>query len=103
MTALGLLIVKMFEPSVVAPKFVRAADAVVAAEPPLAIGRAPVTPVVKGKPVALVKVTEVGVPKMGVTSVGLVAKTLSPEPVDVVTPVPPDVTGSAVPSVKEGK
>lgn len=31
--------------------------------PPLATGNNPVTPVVKGKPVALVKVAEDGVPK----------------------------------------
>ena len=34
---------------------------------------------------------------MGVTSVGLVLRTLSPEPVEVVTPVPPLTTGKAVP------
>lgn len=49
--------------------------------PPLAIGKRPVTPVVKGKPVALVSVPEVGVPKMGVTSVGLVDRTTLPVPV----------------------
>ena len=61
--------------------------------PPLATGRSPVTPVVKGKPVALVSVADVGVPKIGVTSVGEVDNTLLPEPVDVVTPVPPFATG----------
>ena len=55
-------------------------------------GRFPVTPVVSGKPVAFVNVTLVGVPKMGVTRVGLVDNTLLPEPVLVVTPVPPLVT-----------
>ena len=54
---------------------------VVAPVPPLPTGKVPVTPVVKGKPVALVSVTEVGVPKIGVTSVGLVASTLLPVPV----------------------
>ena len=39
--------------------------------PPLAVGNVPVTPVVKGKPVALVNVPDVGVPRMGVTKVGL--------------------------------
>ena len=34
-----------------------------------------------GNPVALVSVNEVGVPKFGVTRVGLVAKTNAPEPV----------------------
>jgi hypothetical protein len=38
------------------PKLERAADAVVAFVPPLAIGKVPVTPVVKGNPVAFVKV-----------------------------------------------
>jgi len=41
----------------------------------------PLTPVEIGKPVAFVSVTEVGVPNTGVTSVGLVAKTLLPVPV----------------------
>jgi hypothetical protein len=53
----------------------------------------PVTPVESGKPVALVRVTEVGVPRIGVTSVGDVDRTLLPEPVLVVTPVPPLPTG----------
>lgn len=39
-TELGLLIVNRFAPSVVAPKFVRAPDAVVEPEPPDATGRA---------------------------------------------------------------
>jgi hypothetical protein len=47
-----------------------------------------------GKPVAFVSVTDVGVPRMGVTNVGLVDKTLLPEPVEVVTPVPPAVTAN---------
>ena len=41
----------------------------------------PDTPVEIGSPVAFVRVTEVGVPKMGVTSVGEVARTLFPVPV----------------------
>ena len=61
--------------------------------PPLAIGKVPVTPVVSGSPVQLVKVPEEGVPKTGVVSVGLVDKTTLPEPVEVVTPVPPLATG----------
>ena len=61
--------------------------------PPFAIGKTPVTPVVKGKPVALVNTTAVGVPKAGVINVGLVESTLLPVPVLVVTPVPPDATG----------
>ena len=62
--------------------------------PPFATGKVPVTPVVRGSPVPLVSVTEVGVPRTGVTSVGLVLKTTLPEPVLVVTPVPPLATGS---------
>ena len=57
-------------------------------------GKFPVTPVDNGNPVALVNVTDVGVPKIGVTSVGEIAKTLLPEPVVAITdnaPVPPDV------------
>jgi hypothetical protein len=54
----------------------------------------PVTPVVSGRPVALVSVTDVGVPNNGVISVGLVDKTTAPVPVEVVTPVPPFATFS---------
>ena len=42
--------------------------------------------------VQLDNVPEVGVPRTGVTNVGLVDKTLEPEPVDEVTPVPPLAT-----------
>jgi hypothetical protein len=42
-----------------------------------------------GSPVALVKTAADGVPKAGVTKVGDVLKTAEPEPVVVVTPVPP--------------
>jgi hypothetical protein len=49
----------------------------------------PDTPVEIGRPVPLVSVTEVGVPRTGVTSVGDVDNTVEPEPVDDVTPVPP--------------
>lgn len=52
--------------------------------PPLATGNVPVTPVVKGKPVALVNVTDVGVPSRGVTNVGEVANTAEPVPVSSV-------------------
>jgi hypothetical protein len=58
----------------------------------------PLTPVEIGKPVALVNVADVGVPKTGVTSVGLVDNTLLPEPVLVPTPVPPLVTFSSGPA-----
>lgn len=56
----------------------------------------PLTPVAIGKPVPFVKVTAVGVPKLGVTSVGLVDKTKLPEPVELVTPVPPCATSMVV-------
>lgn len=47
----------------------------------LVTGKLPVTPVDNGKPVALVKTPDDGVPKAGVTKVGLVAKTNDPLPV----------------------
>lgn len=47
-----------------------AAAFVVAPVPPFARGKVPVTPVSSGKPVALVNVNEVGVPKFGVVSIG---------------------------------
>jgi predicted amidohydrolase len=53
--------------------------------PPLAPGKIPVTPEVKGSPVALVNTAAEGVPKFGVTKVGLVAKTKAPVPVSSVT------------------
>lgn len=65
---------------------------VVTPVPPLATGNVPVTPVVKGKPVKLVAVPLAGVPRMGLTSVGLLDSTTLPEPVLVVTPVPPLAT-----------
>lgn len=45
-----------------------------------------------GNPVQFVSVPDVGVPNIGVTNVGDVLKTLEPDPVDVVTPVPPTAT-----------
>ncbi len=74
---------------------------VVTPVPPLATGSVPVTPVVSGSPVALVNTAADGVPRAGVTSVGELDSTLLPEPVEVVTPVPPEVTGRADPSVKD--
>ena len=70
-------------------------------------GRVPVTPVERGKPVALVRTMAVGVPRAGVTSVGLLDRTTEPVPVDVVTPVPPLATASvparvSVPEVVTG-
>ena len=44
-------------------------------------GRLPVTPVVRGKPVAFVSVALVGVPRIGVTNVGDVDSTTDAEPV----------------------
>jgi hypothetical protein len=61
--------------------------------PPLPTGSVPVTPVESGNPVQEVRVPEDGVPNAGVTSVGEVDSTLLPEPVEVVTPVPPASTG----------
>lgn len=52
----------------------------------------PLTPVEIGRPVALVSTAAEGVPKAGVTNVGLVESTLLPVPVLVPTPVPPFVT-----------
>ena len=63
----------------------------------------PLTPVEIGKPVAFVSVAELGVPKAGVTRVGLVAKTTLPDPVELVSvgawaaePVPVEVTNCGV-------
>ena len=53
--------------------------------PPLAAPKTPVTPVVSGNPVALVKTTALGVPRSGVTKAGEVAKTKAPVPVSLVT------------------
>jgi hypothetical protein len=62
------------------------AVSVVKLVPPLATGKVPVTPVVNGKPVALVNVPLAGVPSTGAVNVGdaivgLVAKTFEPVPV----------------------
>jgi hypothetical protein len=43
--------------------------------------------------VQFVKAPLVGVPRIGVTKVGLVDRTAEPEPVEVATPVPPEATG----------
>lgn len=53
----------------------------------------PETPVLIGKPVPLVSVTDCGVPKIGVTRVGLLDNTTAIVPVEDVTPVPPLATG----------
>jgi len=54
---------------------------------------APVNPVEIGRPVPAVNVIKLGTPRLGVTSVGLVAKTIPPDPVTLApsaetTPVP---------------
>jgi hypothetical protein len=61
--------------------------------PPLATGKVPVTPVVRGRPVKLVATPEAGVPNAGVTNVGEFDNTTLPVPVEAVTPVPPLATG----------
>ena len=68
-------------------KALKAALAVVWPVPPLPRPSVPVTPVVKGKPVALVSTPADGVPRSGVTSVGDVANTATPEPVSSVNAV----------------
>ena len=67
---------------------------VVTPVPPFATGRVPVTPVVNGNPVAFVRVAADGVPRFGVVSAGDVESTTLPDPVLVVTPVPPLATGN---------
>jgi hypothetical protein len=67
------------------------ADVAVAALPPIESPDA--------VPVILVPTNALGVPKAGVTKVGELDNTLFPEPVDVVTPVPPAATGK-VPATK---
>src|ERR1044072_4748068 len=69
------------------PKFVRALAAVVAPVPPLPSPSVPVTPVVRGNPVAYVSVAADGVPRFGVVRFGDVPKTRDPEPVSSVTAV----------------
>ena len=44
-----------------------------------------------------VSVVPVASPRTGVTNVGLFVNTTDPDPVDVVTPVPPELTGIANP------
>jgi hypothetical protein len=66
---------------------------VVTPVPPLATGRVPVIPVLSGRPVAFVSVANEGTPMLGVVSTGEVERTVLPEPVEVVTPVPPLATG----------
>ena len=58
---------------------------VVTPVPPRRTGKVPVVPPSIGKPVAFVNVTEEGVPKAGVTNVGLLANTFAPVPVSSVS------------------
>lgn len=95
-TALGLLIVNRLLPSVVAPKLVRAVAAVVAPEPPLATGSAPVTLVAKfTKVVDVVPVPPLAIGKVPVTLVARLTKVVDVEP------VPPEEIGKAVLSASE--
>ena len=48
--------------------------------PPLAMGKTPVTPVVRGRPVRLVATPDAGVPSAGVTRTAFVVRTTSPVP-----------------------
>ena len=57
--------------------------------PPRATESVPVVPATIGKPVALVNVAKDGVPRFGVVRIGLVLRVTEPEPVEVVTLVPP--------------
>jgi len=56
----------------------------------------PLTPVLMGRPVALVRTAADGVPRFGVTRVGLLLSTTLVVPVEVVTPVPPEATAIGV-------
>ena len=53
------------------------------------------------RPDAFVRTTADGVPRLGVVSAGEVLSTTEPVPVEVVTPVPPEATGRADPSVSD--
>ena len=65
--------------------------------PPLAIGRVPVTPVVKGNPVALLKVPDDGVPRAPpLTTTAPAVPTFTPNA--VVTPVPVVIVDGATPA-----
>ena len=67
---------------------------VVVPVPPRGTVSVPVVPFTIGRLVAFTSMADAGVPKAGVTSVGLLDNTLLPVPVEVVTPVPPFATGS---------
>ena len=79
----------------------RAVPASVAPVPPLATAKEPVIPVERGSPVAFVSTSAEGVPKLGVTNTGLVAKTLLPDPVFVTLTICLDaLRASAVDAVR---
>ena len=63
----------------------------------LAVARTVAAPAVKLAPVPVmfVPTRADGVPRAGVTRVGELERTTEPVPVEVVTPVPPEVTGKA--------
>jgi hypothetical protein len=63
--------------------------------PPVRLAFVVTFPAVKpaAVPVMFVPTKAVGVPRAGVTNVGLVLRTVLPVPVEVVTPVPPLTTG----------
>ena len=48
--------------------------------PPFVVPNVPLTPVESGRPIALVSVTDVGVPRIGVTKVGDVVNATLPDP-----------------------
>ncbi len=72
----------------------------------LVTGKLPVTPVVSGRPVALVKTAALGVPSAGVVSVGEVERTTSPVPVVdaalITVPLPCNMPVTVVLSVIAG-
>jgi hypothetical protein len=87
----------MISPEVViGDKASNAAALVVAPVPPFAIGNVPVTPVVNGNPVALVKVPEAGVPKTGAVKVGEVKVLLVKVSVPAKVAKVPDAAGKVI-------
>jgi hypothetical protein len=89
------LVMSLLAPVTAALSAERAEAASVPPVPPRATASVPVAALETLRAVAFVRSTEVGVPSMGVVSVGEVLRTTLPEPVEPVTPVPPRETGSA--------
>lgn len=81
---------------VIGDKASNAAALVEAPVPPLAKGKIPVTPVVKGKPVALVKVPDAGVPNTGAVKVGEVKVLLVSVSVPAKVAKVPDAAGKVI-------